>query len=94
MELMNKLGQFIKYYRRKKGWTQKELSLKIFKSPNQQFISRLELGKLGGVKLKTLEKILLVLDADINFTMGSVYFHVFNKNQAFKSEQELMEFAS
>lgn len=93
MELMNKLGQFIKYYRRKKGWTQKELSLKIFKSPNQQYISRLELGKLGGVNLKTLEKILLVLDADINFTMGSVYFHVLNKNPEIKSE-EVMEFAS
>lgn len=81
MEIMTKLGQFIKYYRRRKGWTQKELSLKIFKKPNQQFISRLELGKLGGVHLNTLEKILLALDADINFTMGAVYFKAFQKNK-------------
>ena len=93
MELMNKLGQFIKYYRRKRGWTQKELSLKIFKSPNQQYISRLELGKLGGVNLKTLEKILLVLDADINFTMGAVYFNVLNKNNELTSEESLVKYA-
>lgn len=90
MELMNKLGQFIKYYRRKKGWTQKELSLKVFKSSNQQYISRLELGKLGGVKLKTLERILLALDADVNFTMGSVYFNVLNKNLNEPSEVQTM----
>lgn len=93
MELMNKLGQFIKYYRRKKGWTQTELSIKVFKAPNQQYISRLELGKLGGVKLKTLERILLALDADVNFTMGSVYFNVLNKNIEEPSEESLVQFA-
>ena len=93
MELMNKLGQFIKYYRRKKGWTQKELSLKVFKSPNQQYISRLELGKLGSMKLKTLERILLALDADVNFTMGSVYFNVLNKNEELSDEKVLADFA-
>lgn len=93
MELMNKLGQFIKYYRRKKGWTQKELSQKIFKSPNQQFISRLELGKLGGVNLKTLEKILMVLDADIKFTMGAVYFNVLHKHKEKKTDEAFAEIA-
>lgn len=42
---LEKFGQFVRHQRLKNGWTQLELSMKVFNSPRQEFIGRLDRGK-------------------------------------------------
>lgn len=67
MDSIIKFGQFVKHYRLKNGMTQKELSLKIFEKPNQEYIGRLERGVADGITFATADKIMLALDSEMEF---------------------------
>ena len=67
MDSIIKFGQFVKHYRLKNGMTQKELSLKIFEKPNQEYIGRLERGVADGITFATADKILLALESEMEF---------------------------
>jgi len=64
---LEKFGQYVKHLRTKKGFTQKELAMKVFDSPRQEFIGRLERGKLSGLTFSTADKIMLALDSELEF---------------------------
>ena len=67
MDSIIKLGQFVRHQRLKNGWTQKELSMKVFDKPNYEFIGRLERGRLTGITFTTADKIMLALDSELDF---------------------------
>ena len=67
MDSIIKFGQFVKHYRLKNGMTQKELSLKIFEKPNQEYIGRLERGVADGITFATADKILWALESEMGF---------------------------
>jgi ribosome-binding protein aMBF1 (putative translation factor) len=64
---LEKFGQFVRQQRQKNGWTQLELSLKVFNSPRCEFIGRLERGKLSGITFTTADKIMLALGSELDF---------------------------
>jgi hypothetical protein len=65
---LQKFSQYVRYQRQKNGWTQLELSIKVFKKPNYEFISRLERGSLAGITFTTADKILFELGGEMEFT--------------------------
>lgn len=70
LDLQEKFRVFLKHRREAKGYNQKELAIKVFgdiANPKQR-ISKIETGVNSNVTLSTMQKILEVLDADINFT--------------------------
>ena len=64
---LEKFGQFVRQQRQKNGWTQLELSVKVFGSPRYEFIGRLERNKLVGLTFATADKIMLALDSELDF---------------------------
>ena len=67
MELIKKIGQFVKNQRLQKGMSQTILSEKIFGYADQPFVSDLENGNTKAITTSTLDKILEALDAEIEF---------------------------
>ena len=64
---LEKFGQYVRYQRQKKGWTQLELAIKVFGSPRYEYIGRLERGRLDGITFGTADKILCELDCELEF---------------------------
>ncbi|WP_372770420.1 helix-turn-helix domain-containing protein [Lutibacter sp.] len=64
---LEKFGQFVRQQRQKNGWTQLELSVKVFGSPRYQFIGHLERNKLAGITFSTADKIMLALGSELEF---------------------------
>ncbi len=64
---LEKFSQFVRYQRQKNGWTQLELSIKVFGSPRYEFIGRLKRGRLDGITFGTADKILVALDSELEF---------------------------
>lgn len=62
-DIYNIIGQNIKKYRKKKGWTQKDLAEKLLLSDS--FIGKLESITHQTISIDTLEQIANVLDVDI-----------------------------
>lgn len=67
LNIMRKLGQFVKFKRKKLGWTQEKLCEEAFGRPDRKYISNIERGKLNGISFKYMEILLEVLDSDIEF---------------------------
>jgi len=65
---LQKFGIYIRHLRQENGWTQLELSIKVFKKPNYEFISRLERGSLSGITFTTADKILFELGCEMDFS--------------------------
>lgn len=61
--IYNVIGRNIKYYRKQKGWTQRELSEKLLLSDS--FIAKLESVTHQTLSIDTLEQIAKVLDVPI-----------------------------
>jgi len=64
---LKKFGEFVRHQRLQKGWTQLELAIKVFNSPRQEFIGRLERNKLNGISFATVDRILFALDSVLEF---------------------------
>lgn len=65
--LNERIAEFVKDKRQKKGLTQEQMSLKVFGSVNRtKYISEVERGARN-LSIPTLEKYLKALDSDINF---------------------------
>lgn len=62
-DIYNIIGQNIKKYRKKKGWTQKDLAEKLLLSDS--FIGKLESVTHQTISIDTLEQIAKVLGVDI-----------------------------
>ena len=68
ISLMDKLGDFVKFKRLKKGYTQTELANRMeLKGINGNYISRLERKDLQGMNILTLETMLSTLDSGLTF---------------------------
>ena len=67
MDSITKFGQFVRHQRLQKGWTQLELSLKVFNKPNQEYIGKLERGAAAGITFATADKIMFALDSELEF---------------------------
>lgn len=61
--IYNIIGKNIKKYRKKKGWTQRELAEKLLLSDS--FIGKLESVTHQTISIDTLEQIANILDTDI-----------------------------
>lgn len=61
--IYNIIGKNIKKYRKKKGWTQRELAEKLLLSDS--FIGKLESITHQTISIDTLEQIADILDTDI-----------------------------
>jgi len=59
----------VRHHRQQKGWTQLQLSLKVFHKPNVEYIGRLERGVAGGITFATADKILFALDSEMGFEL-------------------------
>ncbi len=68
MDYIIKFGKYVRHIRTKKGMTQLELSLKIFDKPNYEYVGRLERGELDGITFRTVQKILVALDCEMEFS--------------------------
>ncbi len=64
---LEKFGQFIRIQRQKNGWTQLELSMKVFNSQRYEFTGRLERGKLSEIHFSAADRIMLILDSELDF---------------------------
>jgi len=67
--LNERISEFVKDKREKKGITQEQLAIKLFGSSTRSrinYISSVETGSRN-LSIPTLEKYLKALDADINF---------------------------
>ena len=62
-----RFGRILRALRRRKGWRQLDLAARGRCS--QQTISRLERGDLAGVALGTIERVLAVLEADVDLVI-------------------------
>jgi len=67
MDSLIYFGQYVRQQRLKKGMSQKMLSKKIFNKENESYIGKLERGTLEGITFATADKILMVLDAKMQF---------------------------
>lgn len=68
ISLMNKLGDYVKFKRLKKGYTQESLADRMqLKGINGNYISKIERKDLQGMNISTLETLLSALDSDITF---------------------------
>ena len=68
IDILDRLGDFVKLKRTELGWTQKELAEKIgMKGIDFQYISKLENKKLPGMTRATLEEFLSALGANVYF---------------------------
>ena len=63
IDIYNIIGKNIKKYRKKKGWTQKDLAEKLLLSDS--FIGKLESVTHQTISIDTLEQIAKVLDVEI-----------------------------
>lgn len=61
--IYNVIGQNIKKFRKKKGWTQRELAEKLLLSDS--FIGKLESVTHQTISIDTLEQMAIVLNVDI-----------------------------
>ena len=69
-EINDKARAFIKFRRKQLGYTQEELAVKIYGNDiknARQRVSHIENNPSKGLGLKTLQKYLTALDAEINF---------------------------
>ena len=60
-------GQFVKFRRKQKGLTQIELAKVLSDKGDVMYISKLERGLLPNITLRTMNKLLIRLDAEIEF---------------------------
>lgn len=67
MDSIIKFGQHVQYLRKKKGLTQRELSLRVFNSQNYSYIGMLERGTLNGITFTTADKIMMALNCELDF---------------------------
>lgn len=67
MDSIIKFGQFVKQQRQLNGWTQLQLSLKVFEKPNMEYIGKLERGVAAGITFATADKIMWALDSEMKF---------------------------
>ena len=61
--IYNVIGRNIKKFRKKKGWTQRELTEKLLLSDS--FIGKLESVTHQTISIDTLEQMAIILDIDI-----------------------------
>lgn len=68
INLMQTIGAFIKEKREALGWTQAELSIRLYGTDNRRgYISMIESGKRKQLNVQTLEYFLVALNCNISF---------------------------
>ncbi len=68
VNIMDKLGDFVKFKRKKLGLTQTEVASRIsLKGISKNYISKIERKDLQGLNISTLEELLEALESDMTF---------------------------
>lgn len=68
VEILDKLGDFVKFKRKNLGLTQTEVAERMeSKGIDKSYISRIERKTAKGLNISTLEKLLESLDSSITF---------------------------
>lgn len=66
--VLNKLGDFVKFKRKRLGLTQKELAeMTEIKGIDKSYISKIERKTIKGLNISTLDRILAAMNSSVTF---------------------------